>query len=283
MKISHTFNQFCFGDMMSITLTKIALSERQSAPTVPPLAPFSHPFPFFAGILSLVLNPRFLLSLCQGASKRSISQTDMNEHSSRSHTIFQMMVPSMHLLSPHTLIPLTQPASVGCAQITQTPKDPSSERVPCRSKLNLVDLAGSEKWRTHATMGEKRIKELTSINQSLSTLGNCISALGNDSRTHVPFRDSKLTRLLQVSGGLNACFDLLGLMALSLSLSLSLCLVRTPGQDSTPIITIYGRITLDSTPIARTPGRTLWVETARPPSLPPSLLLSWLMRRHAPL
>ena len=48
-------------------------------------------------------------------------------------------------------------------------------------------------------MGQKRIKELTSINQSLSTLGNCISALGSDSRTHVPFRDSKLTRLLQVT------------------------------------------------------------------------------------
>jgi len=51
-------------------------------------------------------------------------------------------------------------------------------------------------------MGDKRIKELTSINQSLSALGNCISALGS-ARAHVPFRDSKLTRLLQDSLGGN--------------------------------------------------------------------------------
>lgn len=52
-------------------------------------------------------------------------------------------------------------------------------------------------------MGEKRIQELTSINQSLSTLGNCISALMQSNRSHIPFRDSKLTRLLQDSLGGN--------------------------------------------------------------------------------
>ena len=85
-----------------------------------------------------------------------------------------------------------------------------------RGKLNLVDLAGSEKWRTHTQMGDRRIKvlmdagedewlseicivqELTAINQSLSALGNCISALTQHDRAHIPFRDSKLTRLLQV-------------------------------------------------------------------------------------
>ena len=65
--------------------------------------------------------------------------------------------------------------------------------------------AGSEKWRTHqlAKFSEQRIAELTSINQSLSTLGNCIRALLQPGRTHVPYRDSKLTRLLQDSLGGN--------------------------------------------------------------------------------
>ena len=49
-------------------------------------------------------------------------------------------------------------------------------------------------------MHDKRVAELTAINQSLSTLGNCIKALTEPSRHHIPFRDSKLTRLLQVAG-----------------------------------------------------------------------------------
>jgi hypothetical protein len=69
-----------------------------------------------------------------------------------------------------------------------------------KAKLNLVDLAGSEKWGT----GEKdkdTKKELVKINSSLAALGNCISALANKSRKHIPYRDSPLTRLLQDSLG----------------------------------------------------------------------------------
>ena len=58
--------------------------------------------------------------------------------------------------------------------------------------------AGSEKWRTHqlAAFSDRRIQEMTSINKSLSTLGNCVRALGEPGRKHIPYRDSKLTRLL---------------------------------------------------------------------------------------
>ena len=68
--------------------------------------------------------------------------------------------------------------------------------------LRLADLAGSEKWRTEELRdySKHRIKELTSINQSLSALANVVSAL-KDGRPHVPYRDSKLTRLLQASLG----------------------------------------------------------------------------------
>ena len=69
-------------------------------------------------------------------------------------------------------------------------------------KLNLVDLAGSERQKkTHAT-GEG-LKEAVKINLSLSALGNVISALVDGKITHIPYRDSKLTRLLKGSLGGN--------------------------------------------------------------------------------
>ena len=69
-------------------------------------------------------------------------------------------------------------------------------------KLNLVDLAGSERQSKTGATGD-RLKEATKINLSLSALGNVISALVDGSSTHVPYRDSKLTRLLQDSLGGN--------------------------------------------------------------------------------
>jgi hypothetical protein len=118
--------------------------------------------------------------LWSGAQARSIASTDMNEHSSRSHTIFQVQ---LEIMTSH-----------------------SSIKEAKKSKLCLVDLAGSEKWRGHqvAQFSQERIKEFTSINKSLSALGNCISALMQKStRGHIPYRDSKLTRLLQDSLGGN--------------------------------------------------------------------------------
>eukprot|EP00698_Gefionella_okellyi_P002361 TRINITY_DN1219_c0_g1_i1.p1 TRINITY_DN1219_c0_g1~~TRINITY_DN1219_c0_g1_i1.p1 ORF type:complete len:953 (+),score=263.25 TRINITY_DN1219_c0_g1_i1:164-3022(+) len=114
--------------------------------------------------------------MLQGARNRAIAHTEMNDYSSRSHTIFQLTVES---------------------------HEPGDDGIVRRAKLNLVDLAGSEKWRTSYDLGPQRIQELTSINQSLSTLGNCISALTQSRRSHIPFRESKLTRLLQDSLGGN--------------------------------------------------------------------------------
>mgnify|MGYP003876926783 CR=1 FL=1 len=74
----------------------------------------------------------------------------------------------------------------------------SMHRVVTATQINLVDLAGSEKIKTHISVSERRLQELTSINQSLSNLGNCIRALGQSGRSHIPYRNSKLTRLLQV-------------------------------------------------------------------------------------
>lgn len=69
-------------------------------------------------------------------------------------------------------------------------------------KLNLVDLAGSERQRKTGAGGE-RLREAARINQALSSLGNVISALAENS-PHVPYRDSKLTRILQDSLGGNS-------------------------------------------------------------------------------
>jgi hypothetical protein len=119
--------------------------------------------------------------LWEGAKNRAVSATDMNEHSSRSHTIFQFVVE------------------------IEMKAEEGQPRLISRSKLNLVDLAGSETMKANkiASLSEKRIQELTSINQSLSCLGNCIRALSQAGRSHVPYRDSKLTRLLQDSLGGN--------------------------------------------------------------------------------
>lgn len=128
--------------------------------------------------------------LWRGARNRAVSATDMNEHSSRSHTIFQV-----------TLEQKPRPDGSGG---DDSPDDGSGaqRRVVRRAKVNLVDLAGSEKWKPHLItaegMSERRINEMTAINQSLSNLGNCIRALSESGRTHIPYRNSKLTRLLQV-------------------------------------------------------------------------------------
>ncbi|KAF9469234.1 kinesin [Collybia nuda] len=88
-------------------------------------------------------------------------------------------------------------------------EDDGGEWVTIVSKFHFVDLAGSERLKRTAAAGE-RIKEGISINSGLLALGNVISALGDPSRakshtaTHVPYRDSKLTRLLQDSLGGNA-------------------------------------------------------------------------------
>ncbi len=70
-------------------------------------------------------------------------------------------------------------------------------------KLNLVDLAGSERQSKTGASGD-RLKEAAKINLSLTALGNVIASLVDGKSTHIPYRDSKLTRLLQDSLGGNA-------------------------------------------------------------------------------
>jgi len=85
----------------------------------------------------------------------------------------------------------------------KTCEDDSTAKEIKVGKLNLVDLAGSERVSVTGATG-KRLEESKKINQSLSCLGNVISALTDfKTRTHIPYRDSKLTRLLEDSLGGN--------------------------------------------------------------------------------
>ncbi|KAJ3273827.1 Kinesin-like protein kif3b [Terramyces sp. JEL0728] len=113
-----------------------------------------------------------------GNKNRSVGATLMNENSSRSHSIFTITIES---------------SEVG----------PDGQDKYVSGKLNLVDLAGSERQSKTGASGD-RLKEATKINLSLSALGNCISALVDGKSFHIPYRDSKLTRLLQDSLGGNA-------------------------------------------------------------------------------
>ncbi|CAL1529612.1 unnamed protein product [Lymnaea stagnalis] len=113
-----------------------------------------------------------------GNNNRSVGATNMNLHSSRSHAIFII--------------------TIECSEVG----DDGENHIRV-GKLNMVDLAGSERQSKTGATGE-RLKEATKINLSLSTLGNVISALVDGKSTHIPYRDSKLTRLLQDSLGGNA-------------------------------------------------------------------------------
>lgn len=144
-----------------------------------------------------------------GAQKRSVASTNMNDYSSRSHTILilYLRLKEMSLVTTSPIV-----GDKGGTEHSQSQASTSSSSVVFKkSKICFVDLAGSEKWRSvdMSNVSGDRIKELTSINKSLSALGNCISALMTSSKgsyngNHIPYRDSKLTRLVQDSLGGNA-------------------------------------------------------------------------------
>ncbi|KAH8255077.1 hypothetical protein KR038_010509 [Drosophila bunnanda] len=128
-----------------------------------------------------------------GNKNRITAATLMNENSSRSHTMFTITLEQSQNFTKN----------ITSDQDLEKDLDPETLRAGIRrGKLNLVDLAGSERQRKTGAQGE-RLREATKINLSLSALGNVISSLVNGKTKHVPFRDSKLTRLLQDSLGGN--------------------------------------------------------------------------------
>ncbi|XP_069584492.1 kinesin-like protein KIF13B isoform X1 [Ranitomeya imitator] len=142
--------------------------------------------PYVDGLSKLaVTSYRDIESLMsEGNKSRTVAATNMNEESSRSHAVFNIIL-------THT--------------ITDVQSATSGEKV---SKLSLVDLAGSERATKTGAAGE-RLKEGSNINKSLTTLGLVISALadqgaGKNKNKFVPYRDSVLTWLLKDSLGGNS-------------------------------------------------------------------------------
>ncbi|CAL4109466.1 unnamed protein product, partial [Meganyctiphanes norvegica] len=112
--------------------------------------------------------------LKQAKQQRAVAATNMNEHSSRSHCVFQLKITGKN----------------------------SKTTESCEATLSLVDLAGSERIKESGAEGQ-RLTETLNINKSLSNLGNVMLALGQKS-SHVPYRNSKLTHLLINSLGGNS-------------------------------------------------------------------------------
>lgn len=120
-----------------------------------------------------------------------VSATSFNEGSSRSHTILRLSVESSERPDVE--------ADFNCG-VART-----------LSFLNLIDLAGSESAKAAVNRGHRT--EGSYINKSLLTLGTVIAKLSDGNAAHIPFRDSKLTRLLQVTSSICACLPLSALPA----------------------------------------------------------------------
>lgn len=148
-----------------------------------------------------VRSPNDIYTLLQkGSEYRETSATKMNDVSSRSHAVFTIIVEQLCSSGDETgennnsFTMFSKPGFI--------PNDLAMTTVKT-SKLNLVDLAGSERIRITGATG-KQMEEGRKINKSLSALGNVIFALTDyKKRQHIPYRDSKLTRLIEDSLGGN--------------------------------------------------------------------------------
>ncbi|PKY39871.1 kinesin-domain-containing protein [Rhizophagus irregularis] len=161
---------------------------------------------YWAGIKEVqVSDPVELLGQLQkGSLCRTVASTDMNMESSRSHAIFSVILKQTRVenLEENKENDAPPPETLTASKRKSKQKSLTSKII---SKFHFVDLAGSERLNRTNAVGD-RAKEGIAINGSLLALGNVISALGDESRkvTHIPYRDSKLTRLLQDSLGGNS-------------------------------------------------------------------------------
>lgn len=165
----------------SMPSKKLVIQEEEDEDTTPvkrvvnnnriKVANLSHHYPIsIQDVMDLIV---------EGNHNRTTSPTEANEVSSRSHAVLQI-------------------------HITQTDKSMDIIETKIMSTLSIIDLAGSERAISTKNRGQ-RLYEGANINRSLLALGNCINALCLDSykKCHVPYRDSKLTRLLKFSLGGN--------------------------------------------------------------------------------
>ncbi|XP_063049460.1 kinesin-like protein KIF21B [Engraulis encrasicolus] len=158
---------------------------------------------YTTGVTSRLVNSEEELLQCLklGALSRTTASTQMNAQSSRSHAIFTIHLAQMRTCT-HTV------NGSGDSQVNGEVSDAplaQPEYETLTAKFHFVDLAGSERLKRTGATGE-RAREGISINCGLLALGNVISALGDQTKKggHVPYRDSKLTRLLQDSLGGNS-------------------------------------------------------------------------------
>nr|XP_032625981.1 LOW QUALITY PROTEIN: kinesin heavy chain [Chelonoidis abingdonii] len=152
--------------MQIVKVTKTNLSVHEDKNRVPYVKGCTERF---------VSSPEEILDVIdEGKSNRHVAVTNMNEHSSRSHSIFLINIKQENMETEQKL----------------------------SGKLYLVDLAGSEKVSKTGAEGAV-LDEAKNINKSLSALGNVISALAEGTKSYVPYRDSKMTRILQDSLGGN--------------------------------------------------------------------------------
>ncbi|XP_026161729.1 kinesin-like protein KIF21B isoform X5 [Mastacembelus armatus] len=160
---------------------------------------------YTTGVTSRLVHSEEELLQCLklGALSRTTASTQMNAQSSRSHAIFTIHLCQMRVCQQHQM----QNGGGENDQVNGVDSSPIAqpEYETLMAKFHFVDLAGSERLKRTGATGE-RAREGISINCGLLALGNVISALGDQTKKggHVPYRDSKLTRLLQDSLGGNS-------------------------------------------------------------------------------
>uniref|UniRef100_A0A914HRL1 Kinesin-like protein n=1 Tax=Globodera rostochiensis TaxID=31243 RepID=A0A914HRL1_GLORO len=150
-----------------------------------------------------VTSPEDILAVLEaGALSRTTAATNMNQQSSRSHAIFTVNIKQIRAVPVDDDFHYRDDDGVCAVKRANN----ETELETLQAKFHFVDLAGSERLKRTGATGD-RAKEGISINSDLLALGNVISALGGATKGrvgHVPYRDSKLTRLLQDSLGGNS-------------------------------------------------------------------------------